>query len=85
MDFAILELRDADGNGLGALAGEFLYLLEFLAELFGVLDLCQDLFRDLLVAVEEMKEFFADVVDQLRTDFGVAQFVLRLGLEHRVF
>ena len=85
MDFAILELRDSDGDGPGAFAGEFLHLLQFLAELLRVFDLRNDFLRDLLVAMEEMEQFFADFVDQFRADFRVAEFVLGLRLEDRVF
>ena len=56
---AVLELRDADGDGLGALAGQLLDLLQFLAQLPGVLDLGQDLLGDLLVAIEELQQFLA--------------------------
>ena len=37
MIFAILELRNANGDGLGAFARELFDLLQFLAELLGVL------------------------------------------------
>ena len=85
MIFAILELRDADGDGLGAFARELLDLLQFLAQLPRVLDLGHDLFGDLLVAIEEVQQFFAHVVDEFGADFGVAEFVLGLRFEHRVF
>ena len=37
MNFAILELRDAEGDGLGAFARQLFDLLQFFAELLGVL------------------------------------------------
>ena len=39
MNFAILELRNADRNGFGAFAGELFYFLQLFAKLLGVLDL----------------------------------------------
>ena len=84
MELAVLELGDADGDGLGALAGQLLDLLQFLAQLAGVLDLGDDLFGDFLVAIEEMEQFLAHAVDQVGADFGVAELVLGLRLEDRV-
>ena len=84
MDFAILKLRDADGDGLGPFARQFFDLLQFFAELPGVLDLGDDLLGNVLVAVEEMQQFLAHPVDQVGADFRVAQLVLRLRLEDRV-
>ena len=84
MNFAVLELGDAEGDGLGALAGQFFDLLQFLAQLLGVLGLGDDFFRDLLVAVEEMEQFLAHGVDQVGADFGVAELVLGLRFKHRV-
>ena len=59
MNLAILELRNADGDGLGAFARQLLDLLQFLAQLLRVLDLGDDLLGDFLVAVEEMQQFLA--------------------------
>src|SRR5437867_2299342 len=84
VDLAILELRNAQGDGLGAFAGQLLDLLEFLAKLPAVFNLRKNLPGDLLVAIEEMKEFFADFVDELGTDFRVAQLVFGLRLEDRI-
>src|SRR6266540_224034 len=81
MNLAILELGNAQGDGLGPFAGQLLDLLEFLAKLPAVLHLRQDVPGDLLVAIEEMKEFLADFVDEIGTDFRVAKLVLGLRLE----
>jgi hypothetical protein len=82
---AILELRNANGDGFGALAGEFLDFLQFLAELACVLDFRDDFFRDLFVAIEEVEKFFADAIDEFSADFGVAEFVFGLRFEDGVF
>ena len=39
---------------------------------------------DVLVAIEEVQQLLAHVVDQLGADFRVAELVLRLRFEHRV-
>ena len=46
--------------------------------------LASDLLGDLLVAVEEVQQLLAHPVDQFGADFGVAELVLGLRLEHRV-
>src|SRR5213594_3629906 len=55
-----------------------------LTKLPAVFNLRKNLPGDLLVAIEEMKEFFADFVDELGTDFRVAQLVFGLRLEDRI-
>ena len=85
MIFAILELRNAQRDGLGPVARQLLDLLQFLPQLLGVPHLIHDLLRNRLVALEEVQQFLAHAVDQLRADFRVAQLVLRLGLENRIF
>ena len=82
---AVLELRHPDADRLGALAGKLLDLLEFLAQLPAVVGLSDDALRDLLVAVEEVQQLFAHLVHEVRADFRVAQLVLGLRLEHRIF
>ena len=59
MQLAILELRNADGDRLGALAGQFFHLLQFLAQLLRVLDLGDEVLRHVLVAVEKMEQLLA--------------------------
>ncbi len=85
MDLAVLQLRNAQRHGTCAFAGQFLDLLQFLPQRLGVLHLGENLIRHLLVAVEEMQQLLAHAVDQLGADFRVAQLVLRLRLEHRIF
>ena len=79
-----LSCGNANGDGLGAFAGQFLDLLQFFAQLARVLDLGDDLLGDLLVAVEEVEEFLPHPVDEVRADFRVPELVLGLGLENRV-
>ncbi len=81
---AVLELRDAQGDRLGAFARELLHLLQFLAQLLRVLDLRDDLRRDVLVAIEEVQQLLAHRVHQLGANLRVAELVLGLRLEHRV-
>ena len=84
VDLAVLELRDAQRDGLGPLTGKLLHVLQLFAKLLRVLDLPHDLLRDGFVAVEEMEQLLAHLVDQLGADLRVAQLVLRLRLEERV-
>ena len=56
---AILELRDAERDGLGAFARELLDRLQLLPQLLGVRHLLDDLVGDGLVALEEMQQFLA--------------------------
>src|SRR5207245_2526628 len=85
VQFAILELRDADGDGFGAFAREFFYLLQFLAKLPGIFDFGDDVLRDFLVTIQEVEKLFPDLVHQLGSDFRVAEFVLCLRLKDGVF
>src|SRR5439155_22694493 len=84
MFLAVFELRDADGDGLGALAGEFFDFLKLFPELPGVLDFGDDFFGDVLVTVEEMEQLLANSIDEFGADVGVAELVLGLGLEDGV-
>ena len=85
MILAVLQLRDAQRDRLGAFARELLHILQFLPQLLRVLDLRDDRLRDLFVALEKVQQLLAHVVDEFGADFRIAQLVLRLRLEDGVF
>ena len=85
MDLAVLELRDADRDGFGAVARQLFDLLQFFAELLGVLHLGHDLLGDFLVPIEEVEQLLANFVNQFGANFGVAELVLGLRFEDGVF
>ena len=78
VDFAVFQLRDANGDGLGPLTRQFLDFLEFFAELSRILNFGDDLFGDFLVPIEKVQQLFANAVDQIRSDFSIAELVFCL-------
>ena len=85
MVFAVAELGNADADGFGALAGEFLDGLEFLAEGLGFFDFFDEDLGGVGIAVEEVGDDVADLGDEVGADFGVAELVFGLGFEDGVF
>ena len=85
VEFAVLELGDADGDGFGAFAGHFFDGLKFAAKFFGFGNFEEDFFGDVGVAVEEVGDDLLDLFDEFAADFGVAEFVFGLGFEHGIF
>src|ERR1051326_2633063 len=81
MLLAIFELRNANGNRLGALPSELLYLLQFFAELARILNFGDDLFGNLFVPIKEVQQLFTDTIDEVGSNFSVAKLVFGLGLE----
>ena len=84
MGLAVLELADADRDGLGALARRLLDVVELAAQVARVLDLLDELLRGGGVAVEQLDDGLLDGRHEVGADLGVAELVLRLRLEDRV-
>ena len=78
---AIFELRDADGDGFGAFAGEFFNGVELGAKGAGFFDFGDELVGFGGFAVEELFDDALDFGDEFAADFLVAEFVFGLRFE----
>ena len=83
--FAVFELGDADGNGFGALAGEFFHGVEFFAKFLGLFDFGNQFFGFGGVAVERLGGGLCDAGDEVGANFAIAEFVFGLAFEDGFF
>ncbi|OQA29020.1 MAG: hypothetical protein BWY57_03402 [Betaproteobacteria bacterium ADurb.Bin341] len=81
----VLELRDAHGYRARAFARQLFDRVELGAQLAGLLDLTDELGGFGRLAVQHLLDHALDFGHEIGTDLLIAQFILGLRLENRVF